>query len=108
MQHSQPLLASSVAEQCWQLSPSLPHIVLNVTCIEAEKEASQPKVAALIYFPGWSYLLTNNTELCFKKIFPCFVFFFLLVQKGIEEVFGFFFLSALNYFLSLLILNDLF
>lgn len=71
MQHSQPLLASSVAEQCWQLSPSLPHIVLNVTCIEAEKEASQPKVAALIYFPGWSYLLTNNTELCFKKIFPC-------------------------------------
>lgn len=67
MQHSQPLLASSVAEQCWQLSQSLPHIVLNVTCIEAEKEASHPKVAALIYFPGWSYLQTTQKNYMFQE-----------------------------------------
>lgn len=53
-------------QQCgragWQLSRSLPHIVLNVTCIKAKRELGQPKVAALIYFPCWSYLCKNNTE----------------------------------------------
>lgn len=107
MQRSQPFLASSVAEQCRQLSQSLPHVVLNVPCIKAERELGQPMVAALIYFTGWSYLQTIQKNNMFQENISLH-FFFLLVQKGVEEDLIFSFLFALNYFLSFLNLNDLF
>lgn len=107
MQRSQPFLASSVAEQCRQLSQSLPHVVLNVPCIKAERELGRPVVAALIYFTGWSYLQTIQKNNMFQENISLH-FFFLLVQKGVEEDLIFSFLFALNYFLSFLNLNDLF
>lgn len=75
-QHSQPFLASSVAEQCWQLSRSLPHVVLNVNCIKAEREPGQPKVASCIYFARLVVLTykQHRSTMCFKKIFPWFFF----------------------------------
>lgn len=105
MQHSQPFLASSVAEQCWQLSQSLPHVVLNVPCIEAERELGQLKVATL---SSRMVLLTNNREELYVSRNISLHFFFPCGARGSRGRLYFFFLFTLNYFLCLLSLNDLF